>query len=283
MPETDARHRFCPGYDRAPFADLVAEYPGVDVYPARSFRVEWGPIFHRGRLDGSARVLVLGQDPATHESVSRRILVGEAGQRVQGLLARIGITSSYVMVNAFLYSVYGQSGGTEHERDDAIAAYRNRWLDALLLDTQVTTVITLGGLARTAYATWAAGRPEAAGRLHRAAIRHPTAPESAAGHGQDSWERATAALLADWNAKLPGLREHVEPEADVDDRPYGTVWAPGDLVEIPEGDLPAGSRAWWGSLAAWAQRTGRNRDATRATIRVPVPPAARPWTPSGPS
>ncbi len=31
------------------------------------FRVEWGPIFLRGRLDGPARVLVIGRDPAQHE------------------------------------------------------------------------------------------------------------------------------------------------------------------------------------------------------------------------
>jgi hypothetical protein len=97
-------HPFCPGYVHAPFDELAAEYPGPEVYPAEDFRVEWGPIFHRGRLDGTARVLVLGQDPATHETITRRILVGEAGQRVQGLLARIGITTNYVMVNAFLYS-----------------------------------------------------------------------------------------------------------------------------------------------------------------------------------
>ena len=144
-------HPSCPGYVDEPFATLVAEYPGEEVYPSADFRVEWGPIFHRGRLDGSARVLVLGQDPATHESISRRILVGEAGQRVQGLLAKVGITDSYVMVNTFLYSVFGQQGGEEHAQDAAIAAYRNRWLDALLVDTEVTAVLALGRLARTAY------------------------------------------------------------------------------------------------------------------------------------
>ena len=56
------------------------------MYPTDSFRVEWGPVFHRGRLDGSARVLIIGQDPATHEAICRRILVGEAGQRIQGFL-----------------------------------------------------------------------------------------------------------------------------------------------------------------------------------------------------
>ena len=65
---------FCPGYP-APYDDLVASYPDADVYPPKAFRLEWGPIFHRGRLDGSARLIVLGQDPAVAETVTRRILV----------------------------------------------------------------------------------------------------------------------------------------------------------------------------------------------------------------
>ena len=97
-------HPFDPG-PLGRFAALASDYPGLDVYPAEDFRVEWGPIFHRGRLDGSARVLGLGQDPGQHESIARRILVGEAGQRVQGFLAKLGIERSYAMVNAFLYSV----------------------------------------------------------------------------------------------------------------------------------------------------------------------------------
>ena len=86
-PEHAPAHRYCPGYP-PPYDKLVAIYPGDNVYPSADFRTEWGPIFHRGRLDGSARVLVLGQDPAAHESIARRILIGEAGQRTQGLLAK---------------------------------------------------------------------------------------------------------------------------------------------------------------------------------------------------
>ena len=52
-------------------------------------------------------MLLIGQDPAQHEAITRRILVGEAGQRTQGFLAKLGITRSYVMVNTYLYSVYG--------------------------------------------------------------------------------------------------------------------------------------------------------------------------------
>ena len=43
---------FDPGYAAEPFRTLCLEYPGADVYPPADFRVEWGPIFHRGRMDG---------------------------------------------------------------------------------------------------------------------------------------------------------------------------------------------------------------------------------------
>src|SRR5438309_9023005 len=123
------QHPFDPGYFKEPFRTLVRGYPEADVYPSDQFRVEWGPIFHRGRLDGSARVLVIGQDPAQHEAIVRRILVGEAGQRAQGFLAKLGITKSYVMINTFLFSVFGQGGGNAHKADAKIAAYRHKWLD----------------------------------------------------------------------------------------------------------------------------------------------------------
>ena len=42
---------------------------------------------------------------ATRETITRRILVGEAGQRTQRFPAKLRITRSYVMVNTYLYSV----------------------------------------------------------------------------------------------------------------------------------------------------------------------------------
>jgi uracil-DNA glycosylase len=270
-------HEFCPGYTRRPFAALVRDYPGADTYPPGDFRTEWGPIFHRGRLDGTARVLVLGQDPATHESIARRILVGEAGQRVQGLLARVGITTSYVMMNTFLYSVYGQGGGSRHAHDPLIASYRGRWLDALTGRPTLTVVITLGDLAAQAYADWAATRPATAARLQQSALRHPTYPESASRSGGKTLAETTAELLQNWNAHLPALHDQVQPEQPVPLRLYADSWQPGDLAVIPEQDLPAGCPAWMQSLDAWAVRTGSDAESKRATITVTVPRAARTW------
>jgi len=166
---------FCPGYP-PPFDVLVASFPGSTVYPQDAFRVEWGPIFHRGRLDGTAQVLILGQDPAVHETVTRRILVGVAGQRVQGLLTRLGLTRSYVMVNTFLYSVFGQSGGTGHIHDPGITTYRNQWLTTLTATSPVTAVITLGTLAADAFAQWQQTPAGAAYTGHHAALLHPPFP-----------------------------------------------------------------------------------------------------------
>ena len=69
------------GYGAEPFRPLVQDFPDRTDFPTNAFRVEWGPVFHRGRLDGTARVLAIGQDPARHETIVRRVLVGMAGHR----------------------------------------------------------------------------------------------------------------------------------------------------------------------------------------------------------
>ena len=53
-----------------------------------------GPIYYRGRLDGSARLLIVGQDPSADENLVRRAMVGTAGQRVQGLLRKLGLNAA---------------------------------------------------------------------------------------------------------------------------------------------------------------------------------------------
>lgn len=259
-------HASCPGYTKAPYKALVANYAGDDVYPTERFRTEWGPVFHRGRLDGTARVLVIGQDPAAHEAIARRILVGEAGQRVQGFLARLGIDRSYLMVNAFLYSVYGGSGNAT----PAITAERNAWFDAIKAKNALQAVVALGGAADKAYQAWP-GKDGAPWTY--AAMTHPTYPESASGPKAAAWQKLTES----WNAALEvhkagGLTPDV-PRLLV---PYGTKITEADLAPIPEEDLPAGLPAWMRSLDAWARRDGATPEEKRATIVVRIPRTARP-------
>ena len=171
-------HTFDPGYCASAFQQLVRDYPDETVYPFKDFRTEWGPIFHRGRLDGSARVLILGQDPAQHETMARRILVGEAGQRIQGFLAKLGMDHSYVMINTYLHSVYGQGGGTKHKNDPAIAAYRNRWIDAIFAASAIEAVVNLGQLADNAFQLWKATPKGTASSVFAVHITHPTSPRA---------------------------------------------------------------------------------------------------------
>ena len=118
---------FDSGYVAAGYRRLVSGFPDVSVYPVAGFRVEWGPVFHRGRLDGSARVLVIGQDGDARGDLPACSCWGgwPAGA---GFARQARITRSYPFVNAFLYSVWSQAGGEAHVDDPAIVAYRNRSL-----------------------------------------------------------------------------------------------------------------------------------------------------------
>ena len=267
------------GYADEPYAGLVSDYPDSSVYPLESFRVEWGPVFHRGRLDGSARVLVIGQDPATHEAFTRRILVGEAGQRFQGFLSKLGIDSSYVFINTFLYSVYGQSGGEKHVNDPAIAEYRHRWIDAILASVNVEAIITLGHLADSAYQQWRKTPSGAASTLAYATVLHPTYPDSASRSGTITKAQAFAKLCASWNTALQALSLVITPDVARALVLYGSTITKEEHSVIPAADLPAGLPDWMRSLDAWATRSGADAQTKRATLMVTVPRASRTWPP----
>jgi uracil-DNA glycosylase len=270
-------HEFDPGYGSEPYRTLCANFPDTSVYPAADFRVEWGPIFHRGRLDGSASVLAIGQDPAASENIARRILVGTAGKRFQGFLANLGITRSYVLINTFLYSVYGGSGSV-YLNTQSIIDYRNQWLDALAANNRIKAVIALGGAADSAWIHWntaTATKVKASAAYQH--ITHPTYPESSSGNNAQKLAAATAALLQNWNNALTLLRAKLKTtDVPAPTGLYGTTFQPADLGPIPEVDLPAGIPEWMRDSDRWANRTGSTAAAQRATITVTVPAASLP-------
>ena len=279
------KHPFDPGYFQEPFLALAAEYPEADVYPPDQFRLEWGPVFHRGRLDGSARVLVIGQDPAQHETIVRRILAGEAGRRLQGFLGKLGVTRSYVLVNTFLYSVYG-SVKAKTRTDPRLVAYRNRWLDALLGSGQVEAVVTLGTAAAEAWQLWKATPAGQATHVAQAAITHPTQPESSSKGDTALLAAATKKLLENWNAGLQLLSPAIaHPDAARPLSLYGPTWAEGDRPPVPEEDFPAGLPAWMHEQDGWAKSSRKGRPletpehhAHRSEGSHPVKPS-RTWYP----
>jgi hypothetical protein len=263
---------FDPGYGNEPFHTLCSDAPDAMVYPSAAFRVEWGPIFHRGRLDGSARLLAIGQDPAQHETIARRILVGTAGHRAQGFLAKLGLDRSYVFLNTFLYSVYGQGGGNQHKNDLGIAAYRNRWFKAILTPGKIEAVVAFGGLADGAWSAWLATADGAPYKgLAYQHVPHPTSPESS-GATPAAVKAATKAMLQKWNGALGQLHAAIKhPDASRPLANYGDTFQPAELVEIPAADLPPGCPAWMRGRDGWAQRTGPDAPTKRRTITVTIP------------
>jgi hypothetical protein len=221
------------------------------------FRLDFGPIYYRGRLDGTARVLIVGQDPAANELVGHRAFVGASGQRIQGFLRRLGIQRDYVMVNTFLYPVFGQFFGSLEQlsQESLILGFRNEFLDRIAGDNPLEAVISVGRAATDAIERW----PGAAGLTTRA-ITHPSAHDH-------------AALLTNWNEGLAALRPVVEPEVGlpVDGSNYGTDFTPADHEPIPRRDLPFGVPEWHGigSHATRVKMPNGDTDHKRITWKAP--------------
>jgi uracil-DNA glycosylase len=248
-------------HDPGPDADwttFLAAAP-LATYQAHpnDFRLDFGPVFYRGRLDGTARVLIVGQDPAANELVGHRAFVGASGQRIQGFLQRLGIRRDYVMVNTFLYPVFGQFFGTlaQLSQDPSIRGFRNEFLDRIADDNELEAVISVGNAAENAVERW----PGAAS-LPTQHITHPSAHDH-------------AALLANWNQGLAALRPLVEPETGVavDNSNYGSDFTPADHEPIPRRDLPFGMPEWHGvgSHASRARLPNGNTDHQRITWKAP--------------
>jgi len=101
---------------------------------------------------------------------------------------------------------------------------------------------------------------------------HPAAPDSAGGEDPVKEAAGTKALLANWNVGLHSLFPAIKhPDRVTALVPYGTAFQSGDIVEIPEIDMPPGLPAWMRGLDPWAQRTGGTAALKRATIMVTVP------------
>lgn len=273
-------HFFDPGYGIEPFRTLCEQYPDQTAYPARRFRTEWGPVFHRGRLNGSARILVIGQDPGRKDNIVQRILTGEDGRRVQGFLAKLGIDQSYVMINAFLFSVYGSIGSKEVHHPE-IERYRNRWLNALLVGSAVEAVVALGPLAEEAWKGWKQTPDGRAIDLPCERIIHPSQPDILAGNNRKKLQEATMKMLANWNTILWKLQPAILHPDDLRPlEPYGEEFKETELVPVPAFDLPAGLPKWMRVHDGWVKRGDRkekNTGAQRAKMVLTVPKSSRTW------
>jgi uracil-DNA glycosylase len=218
------------------FEAHFAAFP--DMTPFRQhFWFDWGPIFYRGRLDGTARILCVASDPGPTERIAGRTLVGDAGQRVQGFLTKLGLTQSYLCVNAFAYALFPSHGSKVGPvlDDPDQKAWRNGLFD-LARTPSLVAVIAFGAQAQAAVDRW----PGKAG-LHLEELPHPSS-------------RSASALLNAWRAAVPRLRAIVPPDADGDNTGpnYGTSFREADYSPIPRRDLPFGAPPFLGD-DAWGR------------------------------
>jgi hypothetical protein len=203
---------------------MICAHCPVPATP-KAFWTAWGPVFYRGRLDGSARLLCIASDPGPTERIAHRTLVGDAGQRVQGFLAKLGLTSSYICVNAFPYALHPSYGP---QVDSLLAAHdeqvwRHQFYDAIL-PTDVQAVVAFGVNAQKAFDLWP-GKPSV--EVER--IPHPSS-------------RDASALLSAWHGAVQRLRGIVTPDTDgsASGANYGSSFKESDYAAIPRHDLPFG-------------------------------------------
>jgi hypothetical protein len=202
--------------------------------------------------------------------------VGEAGHRIQGFLAKLGIDDSYVFINTYLYSVYGTIRA-KYKTDPQVRAYRHQWLAALATSPHVKAVVALGGQADEAWQAWRATPAGAAVNATYVKITHPTFPDSAAGHGTTTKAEAMKSMLQNWNTALQTL----SPVITNPDQPrplvlYGDDILPAERAAIPSRDLPAGTPDWMGKEDGWAKRVGGTAKKKRGNITLNVPVSALP-------
>jgi hypothetical protein len=240
-------------FDPGPSAQLADLFDRVPDPPIKEdFWFDWGPIFYRGRLDGSARVLCVASDPGPTERIAGRTLVGNAGQRVQGLLAKLGLTRSYLCLNAWAYAVHPGASFDEVDRlgDQDQLEWRNELYDSIV-GPDLEAVIAFGFMAQAAVGLWS-GRPD----VELKEVPHPSNPEE-------------ETLLDAWRDAVAELRALVTPDDDGDNTGpnYGDAFTEADYSPIPPRDLPFGVPAFLGDDRWVREQPG---DAMNSVAR-PVP------------
>lgn len=226
-------------FDAGPPAPVAAHFAALPSYEAHRdlFWYDWGPVFYRGRLNRSARLLCIASDPGPTERIACRTLVGDAGQRVQGFLTKLGLTHSYLLVNAFAYALLPSRA--QHATPILSEPEHLQWRNALLakvVGPDLQAVVAFGAQARAAVDLW-----EARADLAVFEVPHPSSRDS-------------KRLLDEWRDAIVTLRGLVTPDADGDATGpnYTTTFTEADYSAIPRRDLPFGLPSWFGD-DAWGR------------------------------
>ena len=229
-------------FDKGPtkvIAKLFASAPDYTNHK-ESFWYDWGPVFYRGRLDKSAKVLCVASDPGPTERIGCRALIGNAGQRVQGFLAKLGITQSYLCLNALIYALYPSQLGKAKKiiEEPEQTKWRNKLFNKVTGD-KLQAIIAFGVNAQEAVNLW----PDK-GNVSVFNTYHPSYHDP-------------VKLINAWRDLILQLKDVVTPDADgnVNLPNYGAKFSEDDYAPIPKRDLPFGFPEWFGD-DRWG-RTGK--------------------------
>ncbi|MGH2631476.1 MAG: hypothetical protein ACRDHI_13100 [Actinomycetota bacterium] len=236
------------GFDQGPLVEFARHFELVPDPPVpERFWSDWGPVFYRGRTNRSARVLCIASDPGPTERIAGRTLVGDAGQRVQGFLSKLGLTRSYLCLNAFAYALIPSEANHADEMLEIPeqATWRNRLYDIARTDG-LQAVVAFGQVARSATELWD-GKDGVTVRC----IPHPSS------HDEDE-------LLSGWRDGIEHLRTVVTPDDDGDTTlpNYGDAFQESDYAPIPRQDLPFGAPSFLGD-DRWRREGGGRSSVSR--------------------
>ncbi len=207
------------------WAELFAETPnyrglGLEVVGREVFRWHHGPMFFRGRLDGSAKVVIVGQEGAQDESLSHRSFTGGTGARMQHLLRFLGLDRSYLFLNSFVYPIFGQYTQDlvplAQDPRSPVVKHRNRILDKAVIDGDVRLVIAVGRAAKESVATWieAHGGNAQPDALHNASLGSIPNRVKVVGvlHPGGAAGGSTAAIKADFARAIGHVRDRLQAD-----------------------------------------------------------------------
>ena len=244
--------------DASGWAGLFAETPnyrglGRAIVGREAFRWHHGPMFYRGRLDGSAKVLIVGQEGAQDESLSHRSFTGGTGARMQHMLRFLGLDRSYLFLNSFIYPIFGQYSQDlrpiAQDPRSPIAAHRNQVFDKAVVDGDVRLVIAVGTAAKESVASWikSHGGSAQSDQLHNASLGSLPARVRTIGvvHPGSASGGSTSGIKADFQRAIDRIRDWLDDDSSwlpVDpgmSRNLGATF-PYSSAAIPFRDFPFG-------------------------------------------
>jgi len=228
-------------FDPGPPDAVADHFAGVPSYAAhrRKFWYDWGPVFYRGRLDRSAKVLCIASDPGPTERIVGRTLVGDAGQRVQGFLTKLGLTHSYALLNAYAYALLPSQamGAIPILAEPAQQTWRNA-LFAMVVGPQLEAIVTFGLQAKLAIEQWTDAPP-----VMTKKIAHPSS-------------RDASRLINEWSAAITDLRTVVTPDPGGDNTGpnYGTKLPKATTHRSRAGIYPSAFPTGWATTRGAGSR-----------------------------